>query len=179
MIAAILAKRSERFPGKHMTEVNGRTLIGRVVRTLVGSSLFEEVIIFTKDPDVWDEGATVIPDKSEGTSIDSILSLVNTYGEVFVFAGDMPFIDVRIVSDILEMYDGKPVFPLNNDGFIEPLHGIYNSTMIESMIATSGSGDKSLKSAIRRCDISYYELSRKQEDSFFNINRREDLERLH
>jgi len=178
MIAAVLAKRSGRFPGKHMCRIDGGTLIGTVVSALLAAGTFDDVVVFTKDPDVKAEGARILRDTASGTALDSIASLLESFGEVFVAAGDMPLISRDFIREMLSMYRGYPLFPVHSDGRIEPLHGIYNSTMAAALGEYRESGCKSLKGLIRSCRHDTVLIGAVYENSFFNINYKEDLESL-
>lgn len=177
MIAAILAKRSERFPGKHMKQIGGETMIGTVARTLAATGIFEEVIVFTKDSTVRTDFASVLPDSTDGTAIDSIISLLEKYGEVFVAAGDMPLISSELVSEITSGYHGIPIFPMKQDGRIEPLLGIYNQSMIDTFRSMAESGEKKLRTAIEACRHETVAAGA-HEWSLFNVNLESDLEKL-
>lgn len=177
MIAAVLAKKSERFPGKHMQKLNGTTLIGEVVKRIRASSEFESVVILTKDPDVTDMDAIVLKDFTEGTALDSIAFLIERYGAVFVFGGDMPFICPEFIRKMIRQYTGIPMFPIHRDGSIEPVHGIYNRDMIDSISEYTSKGRKSLKGLIELCRHDTVAIEEKEEDCFININYRDDMDR--
>lgn len=178
MIAAVLAKRSVRFPGKHMTEFNGRTIVGHVVDRLKQSGRFERVIIMTQDPDIKDGNADVVIDNTKGTALDSIVELLRTYGEVFVVGGDMPCINPSFISGMVDSYSGVPVFPVHRDGVTEPLHGIYDISLLESLQAYLSTGKKSIRRFIEQCTHEAIAVTPEQENYFTNINYREDMEVL-
>lgn len=178
MKAVVLAKKSERLPGKHMQLVNDNTLIGMVVDKLHSSRLFEEIIVFTKDPDVRAANAEVIIDETEGTALDAIREVVSRYGEIFVVAGDMPLIDAGFISSMLKRYDGMPLFPLHLDGSLEPLHGIYNRKMLLLMEEYLETGKKSLRGFLERCTFDTIKIGKEDENSFFNVNYESDMEKL-
>ena len=176
MIAAVIAKRSARFPGKHMATLCGETLIGHLIGRLVSTGIFSDVLIFTKDQEVRDSRATVLRDPTEGMVMDSIETLVNLKVEVFVFAGDMPIVSVPFITEMLSIYDGTPIFPVHSGGLIEPLHGIYNRRMLSFMPDKSASADRSLKGWIGNAGASMIRIPLEYEDSFFNVNTESDIE---
>ncbi len=176
MRAVILAKRSERFPGKHMHIVNGRSIIGRVVDRLRESGSFEDVIILTRDPEVTDDNAFTLPDTSEGTALDSIRYIVDKLGEAFIVAGDMPFIDPEFIRRMIERYNGMPLMPLHLDGTLEPLHGIYNRKMLQSMDEYLASGEKSLRRFLERSTFDTVKIGKDEAGFFYNINYERDLD---
>lgn len=177
MIAAILAKRSERFPGKHMKLIGGDTMIGIIARKLSSIGVFSEVIVFTKDSSVKTGLARVVFDNTEGTALDSIIRLIGEYEEVFVVAGDMPMISGDFITAIASAYHGIPVFPVGEGGEIEPLLGIYNTSMLDTLRSCAESDQRKLRAAIGKCRHETVQIG-KYKESLLNINRESDLEKL-
>ena len=176
MVAVIFSKRSERFPGKHMKKIGDSTVIDLVARKLSESGLFRRVVIFTRDPAVRSEFAEVVADSAGGTLIDSIAAAIDLYGEIFAFAGDMPLLSINIIRRMLESYRGIPMCPSMQDGRLEPLHAVYNGSVVEEMRKYSESGKKSVQGFIRSSKFDLFEVS--ELEPFFNLNYPEDLERL-
>ncbi len=176
VIAAILAKRSERFPGKHMHRINNTTLIGEVVGRALASECFDKIVIFTKDPRVNDSRAEVVLDSTAGTAADSIAFLLKTYKEVFVLGGDMPLISPAYLRKMLGHYSGRPLFPIHKDGRMEPMHGIYNSGMSGVFEECRKPVRKSLQSLIESGEHDTIMIAEEEEKFFTNVNYRQDLE---
>ncbi len=127
------AKKSVRFPGKQMFPIDGVPIIQIMVSKLQHMQIFGEIIIFTKDPEIRAENATMIEDHTDGIITDSLLTAVKRFGEFFALAGDMPLIDRDFIANMMAQYRGKPLFPVHTDGTIEPLHGIYNFKLLKDM----------------------------------------------
>lgn len=176
MIAVIFAKRSERFPGKHMHMINGKSLIDWVAKKIYDSGLFEKVIIFTKDKEIESSYADIVDDSGEGTLIDSIGDALDLFGEIFAFAGDMPLISVEIIEKMLTKYKGKALCPILPDGHLEPLHAIYNRTIRDEMAQYAKSGRKGVQEFIRSSNFELLQIDDKI--PFFNINYPEDVAEL-
>lgn len=178
MKAVILAKKSERFPGKHMKPVAGKTVIGMLAEKLVKSRSFDKIIIFTKDPEVWDKNAETVHDNTEGTALASIKEAIVRYGDIFVVAGDMPMVDPGFIARMVGRYNGMPLFPIHLDGSLEPLHGIYNGKMVQLMEEYLASGDRGLKKFLEKSTFDTVKIGIEEEPFFVNINYESDLDSL-
>lgn len=178
MKAVILAKRSERFPGKHMKMLSGKTVIGMLVEKLIRSGSFDQIIIFTKDPEVWDRDAETVQDNTEGTALASIREAIIRFGDIFVVAGDMPMVGPSFIANMVKRYNGMPLFPIHLDGSLEPLHGIYNVKMVQLMGEYIASGDKGLKKFLEKSTFDTVKIGIEEEPFFTNINYEPDLDRL-
>lgn len=176
MIAVIFAKRSGRFPGKHMHKIGGITLIDHVARKMHDSGLFERVVIFTKDLTVRSGFAEVVHDESKDTLIFSIIEAIDLFGEIFAFAGDMPLISMDIVKEMLEKYHGLPVCPVLEGGRLEPLHAIYNRSVKGKMQEYADSGKRSIQGFVRSADFELLEID--DERPFYNLNYPEDVDEV-
>ncbi len=178
MKCIIFTKKSERFPGKQMFPIDGIPLIQITVKKLLGSGLCGIPIIFTKDPDIHADDALVIRDITDGIIIDSLLSAIKNYGEFFAFAGDMPLIDTSLVAEMIERYREKPLFPVHENGMIEPLHGIYNKTLERGMAGYISGGGRSITGFLKSAGIETIRIDKKYEYSFINLNYPDDLRLL-
>jgi len=147
MIAVIFAKVSQRLPNKHMLNICGKPLILRVYETALNSGLFNDVIIYSKNPNL-NVNANIVFDNSSGVLIDAVESAIKLFGTIFALGGDMPYLDSEILSKIYENYENDTVYGLNNDGIPEPLLAIYNrgsDKCIEKFKQSSKSVSKYLK----------------------------------
>ncbi len=178
MKCIIFTKRSERFPGKQMFPIDGIPLIQIIVKKLLDSGVCGIPVIFTKDPDIKADDALIIRDTTDGIIIDSLLSAIKSYGEFFAFAGDMPLIDTAFVAEMIERYREKPLFPVHENGMIEPLHGIYNKTLERGMADYISGGGRSITGFLNRSDIDTIRIEKKYEYSFINLNYPDDLRLL-
>lgn len=100
----------------------------------------------------------------------------------FVCAGDMPFIDSRVVDFLFEKSIGHDAaLPKWEDGKFEPLHAIYSKKIINEIEKTFEKGKHSVLTPILEMpDVVFVEISeiRKIDPdlrTFTNINTAEDL----
>ncbi len=176
MKAVVFAKRSERFPGKHMSLIGGQTLIDRVVSSIRRSALIEDVVIFSRDKSVKSVLCRTANDSTEGSIADSILAALRKYGRIFVFAGDMPCLSNEIINNMVNAAEGGAVVPRHRNGLPEPLHAIYDSADASVLEDNIREGNRKLSDFISRIPHVTYDISSEKEVNFYNVNYVEDLE---
>ena len=131
---------SSRFNGiiKSKIVINGRTIISRIIDTL--DELFDEIIIVTNRPEEFTEYSSckIIGDcifnKGPLGGIHAALKMTDKEA-LFVVAGDMPLIDKDYIARQVDFYMKnvcEVLIPMVNN-YIEPLHGIYKKTIINSL----------------------------------------------
>ena len=177
MKAVIFVKRSVRFPGKHSVLVNGLGLTEGIARKLSGSGLFDETIIFSRDRDFESAYGRIVVDDSGGIILDSVFMAVQKFGDIFAFAGDMPFICMHIVSAMLLKFDGKSLCPRSSNNVLQTLHCIYAKRDLKALKEYAGNGGKSMHGFIEGNGI-VMDYEAKDEICFDNINFPSDLVRL-
>lgn len=103
----------------------------------------------------------------------------------FACAGDMPFVNSRVVDLLFEKADGHDAaLPRWEDGKFEPLHAVYSKKMIPEIEKTFEKGKRSVLTPVFEMqDVVFVEVSeiRKIDPSlrtFANINTAEDLENM-
>lgn len=175
MKAVVFAKRSERFPEKHMKSTGGMTLIDMVVSEILKSEKIGEVIIYSRDSSVKSDLCRTIEDRSEGSLADSLLSALREFGDLFAFAGDMPCLSHRIMDEMIGISSGQTIVPEYPDGKIEPLHSIYIARYIDVLESNIRSDLRSLREFISRVPHRFYRILPEQKMNFFNVNREEDF----
>ena len=172
MRAYVLVGKSSRLPKKHLVEVlPGKRLIDLAIENL--QNIGVEVIIYSKIP--LDANAPVIEDKSSWI-LESVCSLFNFTDEFLLFGGDMPLVRKEAVAMLFEQWDGKNgVVPRWSDmGYLEPLHAIYTKKMLSCLCNA-----KSLTKGIENCpEVKFVSAEKMPQDTFFNVNTKEDLEKL-
>jgi molybdopterin-guanine dinucleotide biosynthesis protein A len=135
--AAILAGGAgSRFNGRMKPKivVDGETIIFRILSVL--RDIFDEIIIVTNNPEefidftfckiVSDE----IANKGPLGGIHAALK-ASSNGSVFIFAGDMPYLDRNVILKMIDAYkksNGDVLIPKAGE-FIEPLHSIYSQSI--------------------------------------------------
>ncbi|WMT51006.1 MAG: NTP transferase domain-containing protein [Ferroplasma sp.] len=143
MIAIVFAKKSQRLMGKHRMDLCGEPLIERVSRIILQSSLFDEIILFTKDPSVSSKYCRTEYDATGGILIDSILYCIEKYRRFLAVGGDMPYIDASLIRSIISNYHGEAIACISG-GFYQPLFTIYTEKLYKSMKEYRNSGGESI-----------------------------------
>ena len=101
----------------------------------------------------------------------------------FVCAGDMPFVNYRVVDFLFEKADGHDAaLPRWEDGKFEPLHAVYSRKLVTEIEKTFEKGRRSVLTPVFEMqDVIFVEVSEIREidpslRTFANINTSEDLE---
>jgi molybdopterin-guanine dinucleotide biosynthesis protein A len=179
---------NKRFGGipKSNIFINGEKIISRIVRTL--SDIFEELIIVTNTPSDFREYSRLIIVKDHFLKAGPLggihSALKASSGDaVFVIAGDMPFPDKKIITQMNDRYKHSDydIFIPRINGLIEPLHAIYNTSLLpdlEQFISTNKS--RAIRDFVNSRKAGYLEMepSESSKKAFTNINSQSDLEKL-
>jgi molybdopterin-guanine dinucleotide biosynthesis protein A len=172
---------------KAITSVGGRTVIERIIRVL--EPLSSQIIAVTSaektDIPVADK-AKVVTDVYPGRGpLGGIYTgLLHAQSDLTLVVGcDMPFLNAKLMSLMLDLTDGfDAVVPRLGGRYVEPLHAIYAKTCLMKIKNQLESGQLSIWPVLRELHARYME-----EDeylpldprmlSFFNINTVEDFKR--
>jgi molybdopterin-guanine dinucleotide biosynthesis protein A len=184
---AILAGgENKRFDGviKSNIFVGGSTIMNRIIDTI--SDIFDEIIIVTNTPDEFNSytNCMIFGDQYKKAGplggIHSALK-ASTQKSVFVFAGDMPFVDKEIIMSQIEYFAtcNSEVLVPSVRGLDEPLHAIYSKSIysrLDEYLASSR--QYAVKDFLRNVKVSYLNLedSEKTKRAFTNINTPEGAE---
>lgn len=174
-----------RFNGliKSRILINGETIISRIISSIGG--IFDEIIIVTNTPDEFIEfrnykivGDLILNAGPLG-GIHAGLS-ASSKEAVFVFAGDMPFLDKRLILSMIDDYMGAACDALipRIGGFIEPLHSIYNNSVINRLEEyLRNDRGCAVRDFIELLDVKYMKLEGSADirRAFTNINSPDDL----
>jgi molybdopterin-guanine dinucleotide biosynthesis protein A len=173
---------------KGLLEVGGRRMIDRVADAL--APVTSELLLVTGDPDAagWLPGARVVRDvlPGGGSAAGIHAALVAAGGPVIVTAWDLPFVDARVIAELLRESDGPTVDAVvpagATDGTFEPLCGWYAPACADAIAHAWETGDRSLHGVLRRvrtrvvpadCFVAWGGSNR----LFFNVNTADDLSR--
>jgi molybdopterin-guanine dinucleotide biosynthesis protein A len=187
---AILAGGSgSRFGGKIKSKliIHGETIISRILHTIDG--VFEEKIIVTNSPEEFREftSCKIAGDRvyNAGPLAGIHASLSETASDaIFIFAGDMPFLDEKIISLMISEFSLRncdalvPAVGLD----IEPLHSIYRKSVLSSLEGFLLEGKSNAIRDFLACINAYYLNLPYSEDikrAFTNINSPADLDHLY
>ncbi len=171
---------AKRFGGKNklQTIIGGERIIDRVIVTL--APVFNEIIIVTNTPEEYNhlKGCQVTEDQFKGAGplggIHAAMMLSVRKG-LFVFAGDMPYLDGDIIRDQISFAGNNSsdaIIPEVKE-YIEPLHGIYMNHLAGSIERRLSSGaDLSIRGFLKTINVMYFrpEISDKVLRAFININ---------
>lgn len=176
---------NKRFRGeiKSKLVIGGIPIIERIIDTI--RDIFDEIIIVTNTPEEFSEYVRykITGDHFLKTGpLGGIHAALKVSGKeaVFVFAGDMPFLDKKLINKQIDIYNSgtyKVLVPRIN-GNIEPLHSIYNislmNTLEEYLVSTR---DFAVRDFFSMVSINYMDLeeSRETEKAFININQPSDV----
>jgi molybdopterin-guanine dinucleotide biosynthesis protein A len=172
---------------KAIDSVGGCTVIERIMRVL--EPLSSQIIAVTS------ADKTDIPLAGKAKVVTDVYPERGPLGGIYtgllhaqsdlalVFGCDMPFLNAKLISLMLDLADGfDVVVPRLGGRYFEPLHAIYAKTCLVKMKGQLESGQLSIWPVLRELHTRYIE---KEEYlpldprmlSFFNINTPEDFER--
>lgn len=168
--AIVLVGIATRLQNKHFIEFGGVTLIDYVVRNLKSFKIFDNIYISTIR-EIKIDGAITVMDNFKVGPLGGIYSAMQVAeSPCFVFGGDMPFIKKESVELMLAEFNEKSIIPRWKNGYIEPLHSLYNFKKFPDIELSS-----SLHEFVSKIDRTYIPAERFDPVSFFNINTYADL----
>ncbi|ASJ08703.1 molybdenum cofactor guanylyltransferase MobA [Thermococcus siculi] len=188
MIAAVLAGGTgRRFGGdKLLVEVGGKPLLLHTLERLGLARRVDEIVLVAS-PHNADRlrtfGFRVLVDELMIGPIGGVYTALEL-GDVFVVAGDMPLLVPEFIDYIIDRFNEsgrEACVPRWGNGYLEPLHAAYSTPFRESLWGRIKAGNYALNLAIRESDVCYIETEKlpgSWRESLFNVNTREDLERL-
>jgi len=184
--AAILAGgTATRFDGRMKSKIiiDGKTIISRIISVI--RDIFDEIIIVTNNPEEFAHFSfcKIVRDEIPGTGplggIHAALK-ASSNDAVFVFAGDMPFLDRNVILRMVETYkksDGDALIPKVGE-FIEPLHSIYSQSITNHLEAYLKSGKSySVRdyAELMYAEFLQFETTERIKKAFININSPSDI----
>jgi molybdopterin-guanine dinucleotide biosynthesis protein A len=184
--AVILAGGSNvRFKGQIKSNllIGGKTIISRIIDTL--KDLFDEIIIVSNTPEEFKEYSIykIISDRylKRGPLGGIHAALKDTRADaLFIFAGDMPLLDKNIIARQLDVYQSshcEVLMPCIGSA-IEPLHAIYNSSVLETLEDYLNSGHNlAVRDFVKELNMKCLSLEESEvtKNAFTNINLPSDI----
>lgn len=167
---------------KAFIEINGQTIIDKTLG--VFKSLFDEIIIVTNNPVLFDKYQTdciVVSDiiKNAGPLGGIHTGLNRTTKEAVFFAAcDMPNLHNELIVRQIDFFrkSNCQACVVKIDKFTEPLHGIYKKELAENIRAyISRNRDYSLRSFLKTVKTACFEIESIHRKVFRNINTPDDL----
>jgi len=182
---------------KALLEFEGKTILERLLENLF--RVVDEVILSVRDIPQKEKLLPVLerfPDREIRFCFDSIedagplegirAGLLESRSEYsFVCAGDMPFVNFRVVDLLFEKAEGNDVaLPRWEDRMYEPLHAVYSRKLIPEIEKAFERGKHSVLTPVFEMqDVVFVEVSEirgidPELRTFANINTVEDLESM-
>lgn len=179
---------SKRFSGttKANVVINGETIISRIISTI--SDFFDEIIIVTNKPEEFQEFIQykIVKDQYlKAGPLGGIHAALKASSEdaIFVFAGDMPFLDKEIITNQINEFNKTQhdVLIPEVDQFIEPLHAIYRKSVLNDLERFLSKGKRrAVRDFLSEVNVGYLQITKngKTEIAFANINSPSDLDKI-
>jgi molybdopterin-guanine dinucleotide biosynthesis protein A len=176
---------NKRFGGitKSNIVINGESIVSRIINII--KSFFGEIILVTNTPEqfvnlihcklVNDLYLRVGPLGGIHAALKS-----SSQDAIFVFAGDMPFLNKRIIAEQINEFalsDHDIIIPRAGQ-FIEPLHAIYRISVLKDLERfLSEKQSRSVKDFLNEMNTGYLDLPETDEikKAFTNINSPSDI----
>jgi molybdopterin-guanine dinucleotide biosynthesis protein A len=167
---------------KAFLEISGKRIIERTV--LLFTNLFQEVIVVTKEPLIYEYlDVRIVTDVEKVTGslmgvYSGLLSSTNEYN--FIAACDMPLLDEDVIRHIISKSRGYDAAVPFCQGRLQSLHAVYSKRCIHALEELINSGNLKIArlfEKIKTCRVEEEELKKIDPDlkSFININTKEDL----
>jgi molybdenum cofactor guanylyltransferase len=174
-----------RFDGRMKPKIviEGETIISSIISVI--RDIFNELIIVTNNPEEFSDFnfCTIVHDEILNAGplggIHAALK-ASSNDAVFVFAGDMPYLEKRIIIKLIEAYNYSECDALlpEIEEYLEPLHAIYSVSLAEHLESYLKS-DKSyaVRDYIRLLNVKYikFDGSAETKRAFTNINSASDI----
>lgn len=176
---------NKRFNGitKANILIDGKTIISRIIETI--SELFDEIIIVTNTPEEFKEYTNhkIVSDQFLKVGplggIHAALKASAKEG-LFVFAGDMPLLNKKVIIRQIEYYNiHKCDILIPQIGrYIEPLHAIYNISITDTLEDyLGGNHNYAVREFYKKVNVGYLQFENTTEiiNAFANVNSPDDI----
>ena len=179
---------NKRFGGilKSNTIIGGETIISRITGTV--RDLFNEIIIVTNTPAEFREcfQCKIVKDEflKAGPLAGIHAAMKSAVNEaIFVFAGDMPFLDKGLIAEQIDAFNrgNFDILVPRIGKNIEPLHAIYRKSLLNDLERfIAGGKNRPVRDFIHAMHASYFELQESEETrrAFTNINSPDEISRI-
>jgi molybdopterin-guanine dinucleotide biosynthesis protein A len=176
---------NRRFNGRIKANIiiNGKKIISLITDTI--GDIFEEIIVVTNTPEEFKESGNckIVSDQIlKAGPLGGIHAAIKASSKeaIFVFASDMPLLNRSIIIRQIEQYnEQKPdVLVPRIDETIEPLHAIYNISLLRTLEEYLLSKQNyAVREFFKLVDVSFIQFDETEEilTAFTNINTPEDV----
>lgn len=175
---------NRRYGGKIKANelVGGVKIIERIVNTISG--IFNDIIVVTNSPEEFEQLTNCIITGDHFKKVGPLGGIhaamkSSACEALFVFAGDMPFLDRDIILNQIKYYNSgssEVVMPAIGNA-IEPLHAIYRTSLLERLEEYLGSKpDYAIRDFLKNTKVDLYRLKDLPDiiRAFTNINTPEE-----
>lgn len=159
------------------------TIFSRILLTLHG--LFDEIIVVTNTPREFMEFENIKITADQFHKAGPLGGIhagmkASVRDAVFVFAGDMPFLNRELIIRQLESYlsDSMEILVPRINENTEPLHSIYSNKLLIKLEEYLEAGKSSaVRDFLKLTDVKYLDLAETAgiKNSFMNINSQADI----
>jgi len=178
---------NKRFGGKIKSNIviGGEKIIDRIIKII--NNIFEEIIIVTNAPGEFAQFSDFIITGDQFHKVGPLGGIhaamkASSKDAVFIFAGDMPFLNKDLIISQIEFYNlniAEAVLPSveNNP---EPLHAIYRNILSDRLEAyLSSKRNYAIKDFLNEVNVSYFRLTQSEDiiRAFTNINNLKEAEK--
>lgn len=177
---------NKRFGGINKSNliIGGSSIISRIINTISG--IFPEIIIVTNIPGEFHafNKYEIVPDQFLKVGpLGGIHSAIKASSKesVFVFAGDMPYLNKEIILNQIECFSScsaDVLIPRVND-YVEPLHAIYRNSILGTLDDYLSHNKRSaVRDFLGKVNVNYLDLpeSEQTKKAFTNVNTLDDAE---
>jgi len=179
---------NNRFRGitKANVVIEGVTIISRIISVI--EKFFPELIIVTNRPDEFQEFSQFKITKDQYLNAGPLAGIhaamkASAEEAVFIFAGDMPFPDKRIIADQIKEFNNRncDVLIPKIGHYIESLHAIYRKSLLNDLERfISERRNRAVRDFLGEVNVEYLQLSYNEQNrrAFTNINSPSDLDNI-
>jgi molybdopterin-guanine dinucleotide biosynthesis protein A len=164
---------------------DGTTMVAHIINT--AKEIFSEVFLVANEPPFFEDlGVDIVKDILPYRGpLGGILSglLVASYQYSFVLACDMPFIDKKLILEMLKSQQNSDVLILAHENGIEPLIGLYSKSCIKPMEESLFAGEPTLHDFVSGLNAKTFfcpeqkQRTGKDMPPYFNIDTPQDYTR--
>ena len=180
--------KSSRFgDNKSQAKLGGKILIDYILSEIINE--FKEVLIVANDPieHILSEKIIKIQDLKKnlgplGGVFSAMKWLKNNhkkYQWIITFPSDTPFFKMKILNEFLNKINEKEskLFFMKFNDKRHNIFGLWSLDLIDQLEKDLDNGSRKVENWANNIGVKIISLSLKKEDSFFNINTKEDLEK--
>lgn len=168
---------------KAFIPIDGERIIDKNLNIL--KVLFKSISIISNHPEQFFEYSNykiysdIYKEIGPLAGLHTALKNVNSSG-IFLISSDLPYLSSDIINKLLTEFkktNPEAIIP-KIDNFIEPLYGIYSSSIINKLENFIDEGNSyAIKNFLKTIDTQYLVMENKEENrkAFYNINTFDDL----